>query len=527
MILSAFTGWAVEALIASALLMAIVLLARAPVRRAFGPQVAYALWTLPLLRLLLPPLPADWREQVATPITRAGEAVTILIVPGYAPAQTALPVAQSVLAALPWGIIAAMAWAIGALAFFAVHLLRHRRFCRRMLADARLVDQVDGIRVIESAAASGPLAFGIARRFVAFPRDFADRYDADERALALAHEIGHHRRGDLFANWAALAVLALHWFNPLAWRAFRAFRCDQELANDARVLAGRSRTDRHIYACAILKAAHGGAISAACHLHTIDDLKGRLRMLTHSRVSRTRLVTGTAAVLALVTTGLAATASGTRAAAAMSEEIEAATGVKLQQPTPPTPPAPPAPTSKTVKRVVVVKDGKTRLYEGARADAYTATHPVPPVPPVPPAPALAPVHGKHVKVIVRDRNGDLRSQAFGDLPKRGDVPFVESMDCPDRGDRRMSFEDHRGGQRRVVICTDRIEAAAQAAAAVYVDHRRVHRDATAQALQSLRATRESMLANRDMSEDERREVASSLNEAIRELEGEIASAGRN
>ena len=94
--------------------------------------------------------------------------------------------------------------------------------------------------MIETDAATGPLAFGVLAHYVAFPRDFAERYDAAERELALAHELGHHARGDLLANWAALVVLALHWFNPLAWRAFRAFRADQEMANDARVLAGRA-----------------------------------------------------------------------------------------------------------------------------------------------------------------------------------------------------------------------------------------------------------------------------------------------
>src|SRR3546814_3823360 len=85
----------------------------------------------------------------------------------------------------------------------------------------------DGIRVVETDAATGPLAFGVLRKYIAFPRDFAERYDEDERDLALAHERGHHARGDLIANWAALLVLAVHWFNPIAWRAFRAFRSEE------------------------------------------------------------------------------------------------------------------------------------------------------------------------------------------------------------------------------------------------------------------------------------------------------------
>src|SRR3546814_13277366 len=86
------------------------------------------------------------------------------------------------------------------------------------------------------------------------------------------------------------------------------------MANDARVLAGKSATFRHVYACAIVKAAHGGAVSAACHLHTINDLKGRLKMLSTRQTSRARLASGIAAVALVTATGLGVTASGTQAA---------------------------------------------------------------------------------------------------------------------------------------------------------------------------------------------------------------------
>ena len=59
------TGWAIETIVASTLLMLLVLALRGPVRKAFGPHMAYALWLLPLVRMLMPPLPASWREQAA------------------------------------------------------------------------------------------------------------------------------------------------------------------------------------------------------------------------------------------------------------------------------------------------------------------------------------------------------------------------------------------------------------------------------------------------------------------------------
>ena len=42
-----------------------------------------------------------------------------------------------------------------------------------------------------------------------------------DRELAIAHELAHHRGRDLLANMLAQAVLALHWFNPLAWATNR------------------------------------------------------------------------------------------------------------------------------------------------------------------------------------------------------------------------------------------------------------------------------------------------------------------
>jgi beta-lactamase regulating signal transducer with metallopeptidase domain len=72
-------GWAIEALIASALLMAVVLVIRAPVRRHFGPGIAYALWALPVIRLLLPPLP-QLHSAAPQLLTRASETMTIYVI---------------------------------------------------------------------------------------------------------------------------------------------------------------------------------------------------------------------------------------------------------------------------------------------------------------------------------------------------------------------------------------------------------------------------------------------------------------
>ena len=513
-------AWIVDALIASTLLMAAVLLARGPVRRAFGAQVAYALWALPALRLLLPPLPAGWwHAAAAAPITRAGETVVYLVEPfAGAPSVAGLPSASP-----PVGLMLGLAWVVGVVLCLGWHAVRHRRFCRAVLADARPLAEHDGILIVASAAAPGPLAFGVRRRVVVFPADFAERYDADERALALQHELGHHARRDLLANWAALAVLALHWFSPLAWIAFRAFRADQELANDAGVLAHCAPDARHAYGRAIVKAASPGFApglsgATACHLHTIADLKGRLRMLTISRTSRRRLATGSAAVTLLVAGGLGLTASGSAAqqvsttlaaplpAAAVPETIRTVP----QAPATPMPPAPAA-RPRAARHVVVVRDGVTRTYDGAEADAYLAEHhlPVPPVPPV----AAVPGAPSAPRIVVMRRDGQDSDQVVW----RMDAPRVVNGRCP--GDQAQPMVENRSenGRPFILVCTNRIEAMERGARIDVVRTEALARAAAGTARTNLALARTAIERDRNLTPQQRTQALAGIAQAEAEL----------
>ena len=542
--MSALIPWAIEALIASTLLMLLVLVLRAPVRRAFGPDVAYALWLLPVLRLMLPPLPQTfsqgWHEAVVAPVSRASETITVLVAEPFGGGAAAPDPQTPVL-----GPTLILLWVVGAAAFMLWHSLAHARFCRRMLAEQQGgAAMADGVHVIETGAARGPLAFGIWRRYVAFPRDFAERYDADERDLALAHELGHHARGDLIANWAALVVLALHWFNPIAWRAFRAFRADQEIANDARVLAGKDAVTRHLYACAIVKAAHGGAVSAACHLHTIEDLKGRLRMLTTHRPSRARLIGGVGTIALLTMAGLGITASGSQAAERMRSKVEQATGVKLADlklpvafqsappappapeapgvmPAPPAPPAPPAlamgqdgkPMKHRYRVIVRDRDGHVTETDSDNAEDLADIAPVPPVPPVP-----GTNERTVTRIIRRDRDGHISTDNF-----TVNVPEIRSANCAGPDDARPTvMHDNKGGKRVIIICHNRIERMAHDGAAMAARAPDIERRAYGRALEGLRNARTRMAADTAMSEDARKEALQGIDEAIHEIEGDLA-----
>ncbi len=303
--MTAITAWAVPALLGSTVLMLLVLALRGPARRWIGPQLGYALWAFPALRMIVPPLPPGLFS-VLPDSASPGARLSVLAIgaPG-----ARLGVDPSWPIAMP---LAAL-WLAGAAALLAVQIGRYLHFRRRLLASATPIGRHGSIQIV-AAAVDGPLAFGVLHRFIAVPQDFTDRYDAREQRLVIAHEAAHHARGDLVANWLSLAMLALHWWNPIAWAAIRAFRDDQEFAVDGHILGSCDAATRPAYAQVLAKAAGLGSL-AVSHLNARSNLKGRLMMFSHQPLPRNRRIIGGTVIMLLAATALAASVSTSGAAA--------------------------------------------------------------------------------------------------------------------------------------------------------------------------------------------------------------------
>jgi beta-lactamase regulating signal transducer with metallopeptidase domain len=328
--------WIVQTLIASTLLMAIVLMLRGPVTRVFGARAAYALWLLPVLRMILPPLPG-WR-MLAVPVVYWGPHKTIGLVDPATAVQLAHEVVRSehmqvavdlapiapqvpvqmlvapqpvpLLSGLGWMELLLAVWLGGAVLWFGWQMIRYRAFLAHAMRGARPLTRECGIDVLLSDHVDGPVAAGIVRRRIFLPGDFMARYTAEERRLALVHEAAHHDRLDVQANLLGLAVLALHWWNPLAHRAYRAFRSDQELACDATVLADAQAGDRMAYGSAVLKSASARMPGVACALSHKAQLKQRIVVMARKPMGASRLALGGVIAVAAIGGGLLLTASG-------------------------------------------------------------------------------------------------------------------------------------------------------------------------------------------------------------------------
>ncbi len=250
----------------------VVLAARGPLRRRFGARVGYALWLLPPAAVLASLMPApvrtiEWSTVAVGSLADPAPAVADVV------ASTVLP---------PPGIAL---WLLGAAVLLLAHCVRQQRFVGALQATAAAPDGL-----ARSAAITAPLAIGLWRPRVVVPVDFERRYDPTQQALMLAHERAHIAAGDLPAQALALLVACLAWWNPLAWWSLRAFRHDQELACDARLLEAH-RDQRRAYAESLLLAQlHGERLAAplACHWPTGHPLKERIAMLTRPQPSARR-----------------------------------------------------------------------------------------------------------------------------------------------------------------------------------------------------------------------------------------------
>jgi bla regulator protein BlaR1 len=515
--------WLAETLIATTLLMALVMMLRRPVARWLGAGAAYMLWALPLARMLLPALPDTVADPSPLHVAVGQSGLPAMLT--NAPARATIDAAPD----LPLLEIGIALWLTGLVAFLILQALGYARFRRHILRGATLIGEEGRIRTVTSPQASGPLAFGIIRPYIVLPADFALRYDPQEQDMAIAHERAHHERGDLAANMIALLLLAVHWCNPIAWIAYRAYRADQETACDARVLSLYGSDQAHAYGRAILKAAGGRQFAGACHLTRLATLKGRLKMLSTHETSLRRISWGMAAVALVTATGLALTASGSRAAqqmAAITGTMENADLARLTDLV-----AKPAqvsiPAAAATPAVPAAPAASAEPDRMSQADPIPAPPPAPiaPVPPVPPAadmvapippvPPVPPVRVQREKgqISVTHANGRVVTHR---IPTEAEiarmVPIVdvrEGCEGKDITSRRETVDANGQRHIRVRICERAIEAQARHAA----------RMGTAAARKGLLAARAQIAATR-MPAEARADALRDIDDQIAEIDGE-------
>jgi TonB family protein len=292
----------------------------AAARHLVWTAAAAALLALPLLTRMLPALRVPVASTgptavfqvfvTSTPLDRARNAAHV----GQAPRPAAdLQVRP---APLPWPLLV---WSAGA--FIAVlqllwaYLILHRvRRAARPFpnSDAALLASTLGIdhsvAILETPHGSMPMTCGIFRPAVLMPAG-ASGWTPERVRIVLLHELAHIRRGDLATHLLARLALSLHWWNPLAWYAWRAFIKERERATDDLVLAAGARASD--YAGHLLEIARAfqpepATAAAALAMARRSELEGRLVAILDTRVNRRPAGRRAAVFVALAAVTLAA-----------------------------------------------------------------------------------------------------------------------------------------------------------------------------------------------------------------------------
>jgi uncharacterized protein (TIGR03435 family) len=230
-------------IIVKATIILTLALAKIVVARRSRASVRHLILTAAFMILLALPFAVSLAPPIKLEVPRLPKAVAAGI---FEPAGTPAPMTVEIATSRPpektpislTSIIAAI-WAVGSILLslpivagvWQLRRIRHLgstwpRACRISgeSVDVRLHDTI-----------SGPMACGIVRPAVLFPRD-AETWDDAALNRALVHELEHVRRRDCATHLFARLVCGMYWFHPLVWISLRRLGLEAERACDDAVL---------------------------------------------------------------------------------------------------------------------------------------------------------------------------------------------------------------------------------------------------------------------------------------------------
>ncbi|WP_294833781.1 M23/M56 family metallopeptidase [uncultured Gemmiger sp.] len=269
-------------------------------RRAHAPsRLLCWLWLAVGLRFVLPwGIPLHLPRPQSAPVAAAADTVQELgelpLVPPIASAAAAAVSPLPWYARLtPWHAAAAV-WAVGVAVLAVYSVVGYIRLKRRVALACKTPDGC-----YSGACVAVPFTLGVVCPRIYMP----DHVQGAARQAVLLHEQTHIRRHDTLTKPLFYAVACLHWFNPLAWLAFRELSHDMEAACDEAAVRGCSLPERSAYCASLLQFASQGRAVPGSLSFGAGGVKARIVHLLHYR----RLGAG-ALALCVAVVGLCATA---------------------------------------------------------------------------------------------------------------------------------------------------------------------------------------------------------------------------
>ncbi|KGJ90396.1 TonB family protein [Colwellia psychrerythraea] len=272
----------VNLLLPLTVLLSLMLLIRKPLRKSIDANTVYNLWLVIPLSLVLYSLPFPWQHlswlnisELTAIESQYGLMQRYLVTPSQS-------INQHLSIDKLLGLWLSSTWALGftlLISYWAITQFNYRKALKlEFLADNKHQQQIteSGITKLVLAQSShihSPMLIGLFKQVLVIPEDFETLYTPEQQQLIISHEMCHFSQHHMWTNQLALMLLALFWFNPLAWRAYAAFRQDQEHSCDQVVLARKHTQSRIQYCKALVLAAETAPPNAFTLLSFMNSFK--------------------------------------------------------------------------------------------------------------------------------------------------------------------------------------------------------------------------------------------------------------
>ncbi len=272
----------------------------ASLRHAVLAAALPAVWLIPLVAALLPPLPlplpiAADVSSVSPPLPTAADQRTTTLRPAEA------PVVEDVVPSR-WATWIAGLWAAGSTLGFGLLLAavarlalstrrarpvnddRWRGAATRVAAEMQVTRPVQLRRVPNRQLLA---VWGWRRPTLLLP-ECALQWTDERIETVLRHELAHIRRGDWLVSLHAAVLRAALWWNPLAWLACRRLASESERACDDLVLAQGVRPSTYAeHLVAIARALQPTGVAPAIPMASPSTLNRRIAAMLNTRLDRT------------------------------------------------------------------------------------------------------------------------------------------------------------------------------------------------------------------------------------------------
>jgi len=195
--------------------------------------------------------------------------------------------------------IAAVIWAFGLMSLLASSIIMYIRTVRRLQTailykDNNILEETSKmlklrrkVRIFYSDEINSPIVCGFFKPRILLPLSLVKDNNLFDLKHIITHELIHIKRLDYFFKPLSVIVACIHWFNPVIWLSFILFQKDMEMSCDERVLAVYDKDIRSDYATSLinLSAKQNSYLNAGLLAFGEGGIKSRIKGIMNYKKS--------------------------------------------------------------------------------------------------------------------------------------------------------------------------------------------------------------------------------------------------